>query len=59
MSSTAKKTKHLGLESGKSSSTWFTPAPKQQPHTGNGESGSTLLRGVKLIFRSANGKRQK
>jgi len=51
-----KKTKYLGLESGKSSSKWFTPKP--QPHAGNGETGSPLLKAIKVVFRSPSGKKQ-
>ena len=52
-----KKTKYLGLESGRSSGKWFTPNP--QPHAGNGQTGSPLLKAVKLIFRDSSGRKQK
>jgi len=52
-----KKTKHLGLESGKSSTKWFTPNP--QPHAGNGQTGRPLLKAIRMIFRDPSGRKQK
>lgn len=52
----AKKTKYLGLESGRSSKTWFTPNP--QPHTGNGETGGILRKAIKVVFRDEAGKKK-
>lgn len=51
-----KKTKHLGLESGRSSRTYFTPNP--QPYAGS--KSSSPIRGLlKLVFRDETGRRQK
>jgi len=49
-----KKTKHLGLESGKSSSKYFTPNP--QPYAGS-ERSSVISKAIKVIFRTASGKK--
>ena len=53
-----KKTRYLGYDSGQGSSKkWFTPNP--QPHAGNGDTGSTFLKAVKVIFRDDKGRKQK
>ena len=55
------RSKHLGLDSGKSSGKYFTQG-SGNPHAGTGaESGvsGAIAKGIKLIFRTADGKKQK
>lgn len=54
------KPKHLGYDSGKSSKTYFTQSAGS-PHAGTGASSGVsgaLKAGIKLIFRTSDGKKQ-
>lgn len=54
------KKKHLGLDSGKSSNTWFTPSSTPHPTTpATGRTGGPIVRGIKMIFRDPSGKKIK
>lgn len=55
----ADKKKHLGLDSGKSSKKFFTPSSTPHPTTpATGRTGSPIVRGIKMIFRDSDGKKQ-